>query len=275
MEPISFFAGHIAGKALDYLTSRFRTHVIERWSRKRAEQFFEEFCHEVEAEITGAKSESLDELLTKILEDETGSEVLFDAYRRVVFARSKNLGPRIIGILTAELTLQNRLADEIEDGMLSAAETLDDNEMLEFTRFVRQNQPTVGEDAQKQKSFEKAAEYDKDGNLRIRWCVESVESVDSASHRVFDIRVGPLDLTECLGRWASKLKSLGIISDDVKERQWRYEVDTDRHVDEPGTVREITWWISVPKPYLRFVGLIERVSSHANIDANEDEKSPK
>lgn len=104
MDPIStLMVGHATGKFLDKLGSSFRTHVIDRWTRRRAEEFFEQFCKEVSSQNGAPTPSELDEELTKLLEDEACSEVLFDAYRRVALSKSKILGPRIIAILTAEI----------------------------------------------------------------------------------------------------------------------------------------------------------------------------
>lgn len=264
MDPFSsLLTGHIAGKMMDYIQSKFRTHVIERWTKRRAEGFFEEFCREVEFELAGKKSDKLDELLNKILEDETCSEVLFDAYRRVSFTKSKNLGPRIIGILSAQLVLEKRTASEEEDNMLLAAENLMDDELLEFSRFVRE-QSMRAEDESKKDVY-----YNPKGDLQIEW---GKEQFDSNWNRNTDVSLAPLDLNECLGRWAAKLKTFNIISDDVKENQWDYQEDSERHIDEPGTVREVSWWLYIPNPYLRFADLIERVAGFSqNINNHKPE----
>ena len=220
MEPFSsLISGHVAGKLMDCIQSRFRTHVVERWTKRRAERFFEEFCHEVELELAGKKSDKLDELLAHILEDETCFEVLFDAYRRVSFTKSKNLGPRLIGIITAQLVIEERLANQVEDNMLLAAESLTDDELLDFSKFVQKRRVEAEAGSRNDVS------YSPQGDLQIRLGEEQ-----SFSHwpQESDISLAPLDLVECLGRWAAKLKAFGIISDDVKEHQWDYEEDSEQ-----------------------------------------------
>ena len=103
MEPVtSLLTGHLAGKLVDRVSRSFRTNVIERWSKRRANNFFQQFCREVEIELAGGRSEELETLLDKMLQDEHSTELLFDAYRRVSLSRSKAIGPRVIGILTAK-----------------------------------------------------------------------------------------------------------------------------------------------------------------------------
>ncbi len=254
MDPVSsVLVGHAAGKLLDRFGSIFRTHVIDRWSRRRAEEFFAQFCKEVSHQRDGATPYKLDEILTKIVEDEVCSEILFDAYRRVALSRSKALGPRIIALLTAELVAEGRVAADLEDTIFLAAENLTDDELKAFARFVREEQA------------KSAASADKgERGLRIKWCEEQL---DSNWPRKDAVSTGPLDLDECLGRWAGKMKSYGIIRDDVQERQFDYQEDSERHIDEPGTVREINWWISVPAEYFRLVDLIIRAGGDAETTA--------
>lgn len=255
MDPVSsLLAGHVAGKLMDYLGSKFKTSVIERWGRHRAERFFDEFCREVEIELGGTESARLDDILSQILEDEGCSEVLFDAYRRVSLTKSKELGPRIIGIVTAELVVQKRTADDIEDTILLAAENLTDAELIQYATFVREQQ------ARATAKTDKDVTFTDDGSLKIEW---QKEQFDSNWRCETDISVAPLNLDECLGRWASKLKSYGILSDDIKERQWEYKEDSERHVDEDGSVREISWLLYVPRASFRLADLVDRVSRHA------------
>jgi hypothetical protein len=248
MDPISsLLVGHAAGKLLDKFGSSFRTHVIERWSRRRAEEFFGQFCEEVSRLGDCATSRELDETLARMVEDEVCSEVLFDAYRRVALSRSRVLGPRIIALLTAELVIEGRVATDAEDTIVSAAENLADDELIAFAEFIRREQAKISGAAGKVGE-----------ELRIKWCEEQI---DSNWKEI--VPTGPLDLDECLGRWAGKMKSYGIIKEEIQERQFDYEADSERHIDEPGTVREITWWISVSAKYFKLVDLISRARGNS------------
>lgn len=240
----SFVVGHVASKLLDQLAATFRTHVIERWSYRRAHEFFEEFCFQLSVTTPVKTSTALENALARLTEDETCSQVLFDAYRRVTLARSRVLGPRVIAILTAELVIQRRPATEVEDTMFSAAESLADDELIAFARFVRQQQELL--------SAQGGSEMT-ETRLRIRWHDETFDS--HAARQV--IATGPLDLNYALGRWAGKLRILGILTDDIQERLSQYYANPDRKLAD-GTLREITWWIEVPQPYFKLVELVER-----------------
>jgi hypothetical protein len=187
----------------------------------------------------------LDQTLTEILEDDLCSEVLFEAYRHVALSKSRELGPRIIALLTAALVNEGRHASEHEEAMFLAAENLSDDELLAFAVFV---------------DDECAKLSDSEGRenpLRFKW---SSEQFDSNWPRREGVPTGPINLHECLGRWAVKLKAYGIIADDVEERQFDYEENSERHIDQPGSVREISWWIIIPAEYLRLVVLIRRAN---------------
>jgi hypothetical protein len=259
VDPItSLLTGHIAGKVIDFVGSNFKSSVIERWSKRRAESFFDEFCREIEIELAGRRSEELDEMLNHILTDETCSEVLFDAYRRVTFTKSKDIGPRIIGIITAELVVKERNANRVEEVMLSAAESLSDAELLEYASFVKEHQAKVASVGKKNDIFVE------NGCLKIKWYKEQI---DSRSHSS-DVSIAQMDLDEVLGSWAAKSKDCGILIEDMKERTWHYREDGERHIDEDGSVREISWWLYVPQSYFRLVELIERVSPAAVVPDN-------
>ncbi|MBJ6726800.1 hypothetical protein [Geomesophilobacter sediminis] len=246
----SFVAGYVAGKLIDGLASQFYTQVIARWSKQRAEEFLYQLCCELQAELLdGGCSDKVDSMLRDMLEDDIKSEVLFDAYRRVSLSKSKKLGPRIIGLMTCKLILAGQTASDEEENVLLAAESMSDDELTAFARFIR-NQKEYVLDVN-----HKDVKIDEHG-LQMQWNREQID----LSWGGTDTSLAPLDLGECLGPWARKLKAYGIMADDVKERQWSVRVDTDRHIDEDGTVREVSWWIYVPRAYFCFADMIDRVS---------------
>lgn len=249
---------YTTGKLMDKIVSRFHVDVIQRWTKHRAETFFQVFCQEVAQELFSQNtSANVDVLLEMILESDVRSEVLFDSYRRVCMTRSKDLGPRIIGVLTAQLIAQEDLASHTEEMIFMAAEQLNDDEFLAFAEFYEENKK-LAETSEKKKKVR----LDKWGDLEINWCAEQV---DSSWNKDTNISLAPLNLGECLGSWALKLKPLGFVSDDVRERQWEYEEDTERHIDEAGSVREVSWWIKIPSSSLQLVELIRRSSFQSTI----------
>ena len=214
----------------------------------------------MEIEVTGGDTERVNSMLQEMIEDEIKSEILFDAYRRVSLSRSKRIGPRVIGLITARLVIAGQAASDEEDNMLLASENLTDDELTEFAHFVKEHKEYASDEKHKDVVF------NKNGDLQNRWCKEQF---DSNWPQGTDASLAPLDLGESLGRWAAKLKTYGIIVDDVKERQWAYQEDSERHIDESGTVREVSWWIYVPKAYFGFAELIDRVSGAVSATETE------
>jgi hypothetical protein len=256
MDPVtSLVAGHAAGKLIDRVAASFRVNVIERWSRRRAQHFFGQFCLEVEHELAGEHSAELEPLLDKMLEDEFATELLFDAYRRVSLSRSKSIGPRIIGILTARMALENRDATGAEESMMDAAEQLYDDQLIEFSTFIHHYRHRAADEKHKDVTL-----CDR-GILRIKW---HSEQLDSNWHRDFDVSLAPLNLDESCGSWATKMAALGIIQTDLTERKWEYREDSERHIDEDGSVREISWWIVTWDTYFEFADLVDRVKPAEN-----------
>ena len=96
MDPVtSLVSGHIAGKLFDLVGSQFYKQVIERWSKRRADIYFKEFCRAVEVELTGIKSEELDKKLNQIFMDETRTEVLFVGDACLVMGSERKLQDHI------------------------------------------------------------------------------------------------------------------------------------------------------------------------------------
>jgi hypothetical protein len=230
MDPIgSMLTGHISGKALDRIGDLFRVHVIERWSRYRAGQFLDQLCMEVQREENGGKSQGLMLLIENILDDEIATKVIFDAYRRVTLSRFKTLGPRVIAILTARFLAEERTADASEEVMMDAVQSLYDDELKEFASFVHSYMQDAIEPRKKDVSLAK------NGEIKISW---HSEQIDSNWKHEAAISVSPLNLNEAIGAWAKKVEAVGIFSTEVTERHWDYREDSDRHIDQDGSVRE-------------------------------------
>lgn len=254
-ELTSLIVGHAAGKLIDKASDLFHRNVVERWSKWRAQCFFEEFCREVKLEFAAKGEGRLDLHLERLLTDDSCTEVLYDAYRRVSFAKSKTLGPRVIGILTAKILNENRVASDAEAAMLEAAETLFDHELLAFATFVREQRQVASE--HEQTNQVKLVALD---DLRIEWCKEEE---DSNWSRGRSRPIGPLNFHQALGSWAAKIESIGIMNSDTTQEVRKYFADDERHVDMDGIVKTTTWWISIPSAYIKFAEYIDRVKTES------------
>lgn len=251
MDPVSsLVTGHAAGKLIDKVSSSFRTNVIERWTKRRANVFFEQFCREVELETDGVESDRLEDLLSDMLEDEQCTELLFDSYRRVSLSRSKEIGPRIIGIMTARLAIEGRLPCPDEESILDAAEQLYDDDLIQFAAFLSEYEKRANDESDERTTLNKY------GTVKINW---AQEQLDSNWNREFSVSLAPLDLEESLGPWAPKLANLRFISTDLTKKKWDYQEDSERHIDQDGSVREITWWIHISEKFFDFGRMIDRV----------------
>lgn len=244
----SFLSDYGAGKATDIILESFKKNVIERWSKWRAEKFLETFYKEFSLLLNSPDTKKLNSTLDSILQNEARSEVLFEAYRRVCLSKSKNIGPRIIGFITAKIMHEERMAYESEEIMLSAAENLNDDELIEFKDFIFRHKKKA--DAKDSEVF-----FDNCGNLKILW---NREVQDSNWPRDKEISISPLNLTSDVGGWAAKLKDLGIILDETREKILQYKEDGERFIDQAGQQRSISWWIIVNKEFFPLSDLIGR-----------------
>ncbi|HZF96998.1 MAG TPA: hypothetical protein VEY92_01920 [Pseudoxanthomonas sp.] len=214
----------VTGYATDKLTELgeglIRKHVIERWTRKRAVEFYRSFCATLLSD--NPDGPELAEMLHELLQDETRSEIVFEAYRLVCLAKSKTVGPRIIAVLVAEIVQRDGVADKEEELVLAAAEKLSDSELVSF-----------------------AAELAKLPNSKTWGDIEvtlDTRQIDS-NFSVGRTEISQGSLAQIYGSWAEKLKSLGFLTESVTERTFHYREDSKRHIDMDGSVRKITWKI--------------------------------
>ena len=242
MEAQSEIASFIVGKLGDRALDLFRHHVIERWGRCRAQVFIHAFASAV-IDPTVPIEQIRDEL-TLILSDEKKSEVLFDSYRAVCLSRSKILGPRAIGLLTARVIAENRIASGVEENWFEVYESFSDMELNATQDFF--------DDA-----FSKGRSgTNKEYKLKLRTLEIDWTSEDSNFKGNVDRT--PLNLHEALGPWAAKLEHLGLLASSMHEEVWDYRVDSERHIDEPGTARRITYRLTLNRYDEEYAALIRK-----------------
>ena len=238
MAPISaLVTGYATDKLVDVAERMVRKHVIERWTRMRAIEFYREFC----ATLLKAESsqEELQDLLDELLSDETKSEIVFEAYRLVCLAKSKTIGPRIIAVLVAEIVQRDGIADNEEEILLAAAEALSDSEFSDFATAIKE-----------------LGSPNKWGEFKRVLDKRQIDSNLSNDH----VEIGQGSLVDVYGTWAEKLKTIGLVAESVSERTFHYQEDSERHIDMDGSVREIIWTAHFHRPSARLAELVDRVS---------------
>ncbi|GLQ33570.1 hypothetical protein [Litoribrevibacter albus] len=242
------------------LAKSFASNVIERWTHYRAKNFFLQFQHRLlKVRQDGDFEEDISKKIEQILSTEIGSEIVFDAYRRVSLAKSKDIGPRIIGILTAELCLENRTANEIEELIFSAAESLNDSEMIESLSTIEQwlNQSTRNK---------------RKGNLAGSTYIENNELIYILEHNVIEdisyvgsqknIDLSIDSLYDEFGSGMQKLKDLGILKTRLQQSTFSYHEDSERYIDQDGTAQITLKLVAFPLSYRRLLSLIDQASSN-------------
>ena len=262
MEPITSF---LASQAVDLATSKtfdlalgkiasaFSRNVVERWSKQRSKVFFDQFCRAVYEDDPKLSSQQLAELLDKIFEDKSSSELLFDAYRSVCLSRSKDIGPRIIAIVVAEAVCEERVLTDYEERILLAAENLSDDELSRFSEFAQKQQRKVPN------LLANVLDGSFATHPRPLRVIQRKQSLDSGSSRRGETTIAPLNLATEIGSWAEKLSRFGLIVDDLTESQWTYEADEDYHTDEPGSVRELVWWVEISEEGIKLAELVAKI----------------
>lgn len=244
-----FLLGHALSKGLDKSIETVRS-KLHRMSQKRLQSFLETFCAEAMLTLRCKDDIELNDRINKLLSNEQAAEALFEIVRTVAMSRTRDLGPRVIAALGATILAEGRGASEDEELQILAAESLSDQQIGALVGAVQ--------DAQN-----KAASSNEDHSIPEGGGVEYLfgkEQFDSNRRHDDATDIGPLNIGDALGRWAVLPKSLGLIEDDVRERNWSYSEDSEHHIDADGEVREIAWWIRFPKVTCDFVALIQRIS---------------
>ena len=237
MEPIStVVSGYVIDKITELAEGAFRKHVIERWTRKRAVEFYREFCRELlDGGLSGPDLESR---LEDLLSDEKNSEIVWEAYRLVSLSKSKRIGPRIIAVLVAQIVQRDGVADNEEEILLQAAESLSDDEFVLFRNQIKQMQ-----------------ESQKDTLLSEVLGTQSLDSNWLGS----EIEVGPVALADEYGLWAEKLSSLGMITQSTRQSHHSYREDSERHIDSDGVLTKYVFSATFSPLCLRLSDLVEKV----------------
>jgi hypothetical protein len=243
--PITLAISAIGKTVAASITKKFGGSVIERWTRKRAESFFQSFAEALALEFsTGVQTEEVDKRLADILAEDIKSEVLFDAYRRVCFSKSKTLGPKIIGLLTGQLVREGRMADHNEERIFESAELLSDGDFIEFLKSYLEHRSKA------EGVTDNNAEHSMLGDsIMVRWLVESADSSSFMSKYGQDLEIGPFPWQEALGRWAVTLKATGLMEERVRQ---------SFHMDEKITKTSVTTTITFNAGCARLYELLSR-----------------
>ena len=203
------------------LSKKFGKAVIARWTEYRKKNFFDAFLSEFQIE---EKNEyEINKKLDKILENEQLSSLLHDSYIKVCLSKSKTIGPRIVGYLTAELIASGEIADEEEESIFAAAEHLSDDEFYSFFNYYNR----LRADAEDDKSEEKKILKGSNGIIRIldeKWA-------ETGTRQTRDSDLTPESLWVSLGSWASRLESYGFIRNSMTVKSHYVRMDSERHID--------------------------------------------
>ena len=230
MEPVTALA---VKAGASWLSAKFKTLVIDRWARRRAEAFCTTFVEELASnDNTGQPLSNMEPMLTEMLSDELKSQVLFDAYRRVSLSASPSLGPRIIAVLTARLIAEKRAAAPGEERLLMVAETLNDDDLLSLCTYLSENPPNTNDE------------------------VRMFDDTNNSNWRR-EMSIGPVNIGDEVGNWCLKLQNTGLVVQDVVTQSQDYEVDTERHIDIPGTLTTYVWMLRFQPEVLELKRIVE------------------
>lgn len=211
------------------LAAKFGESVVARWTNYRKSKFLDSFLAMYEEEA-GAEQSKIDDALDKILADDVSSELLYDAYVRVCLSKSKDLGPRIIGILTAKLTISCSRANDQQESVFAAAERMSDSELYSFLKHFM----SIDEEAKEATDERKKVIVSGDDLIEI---LDSNWTEQGVGHGT-DSEITPSSLWDSLGSWAAKLEQCGLLANSMTLQVHDVKEDSERHIDYDQTWNE-------------------------------------
>lgn len=238
------------------LAKSFASNVIEKWTRHRAESFFDEYQKKIAtAKQLYDNNENLAKEIDSIISTELGSEVVFDAYRMVSIAKSKTIGPRIIGLLTAEICLESRMANQFEEMAFSVAESLNDFQLLNAAKTIEEW--IKYSESNKHANDQSGSAYFL--NKEVVYVIDNytIDTTFGDSESI-DLNIDNLD--EEFGIGLQKFKELGLLKASISQSSKSYSEDSERHIDYDGTEQTTRKTLSFPLKYRRILSLITQMS---------------
>lgn len=231
----------ILGPVLEKAAEFALKHTVDRLSRRRAEAF-------LKALVMGLRSGTISaeqaiKRLEYALEHDAKSEVIFESYRRVCLAASRNAGPKLIGLLTATILAEDRLATESEERLLMAAESLSDTELRELHAFLVRASAEENRDC--------------DGTVYLDG---HEDRLDSNAASELDINS---DLGESHGIWALKCAALGILKQRTMTTQRPYKADPEQYVDSAGVLTTYSWRVGIEARLFEHLPLLALATAEA------------
>lgn len=200
---------HIAEKeAVKVLIHHLKEKVIGGWSEYRADKFFTAFLEEVRKEKdVKFESADLNDMLRMLAVSDKQTTALFDAYRRVALSASKDIGPMVIGMLTATIALEDRDATADEELIFQGAEILNDRDFDGLNNWLKDVR-TQGDTS--------------DVNEVLPVLVKTGPEQPAGTSL---LRVGsgvddvPMDIAKDVGVFALKLKNIGLLAETIHRRE--------------------------------------------------------
>ncbi|WP_250507687.1 hypothetical protein [Caballeronia sp. GAFFF3] len=202
--------------------------AIGRWSEYRANRFLDAFVEEVRKEKdVKMDSAELNDRLRLVASSDHQTSALFDAYRRVALSASKDVGPMVIGLLTARIVLDDREASEVEEMVFQGAEALNDRDFADLRQWMQHlhgdAQYSADLAARDKRGTHEAIRVYAKGAGAAAWLGALARSTypGSPDQAATDVD-SPLSLYRDVGPFALKLRSVGLIEEerDTSGRTW-------------------------------------------------------
>jgi len=218
---MSLIVSYLGEKSIDHLAGGIFGRILEKRSLVRAEEFY----NQLTSTVNQSDDQQLALLLQSIDGDPDRADILFSAYRDAILAKSRILGPRYIAWRTAEILNKEKPPSQAQRDSFTAAEFLDDDELVEFSKFILDSESSPSPNHPDRKRVELAS-----------------HSIDSNAS--FDEELSnQVDINDFAGPWAQRCVSLGLFHQYSTTVSRAYEEDGERHIDAPGTLTKTTFYL--------------------------------
>jgi hypothetical protein len=227
----------VAGKAGEEIVEKVKervaeyigTRLMDRIRHRRLDSFVDQLCRELQVEEDGKySSANLDDLFVKLDDDEGLQETLFEAYRKVALSASRDIGPRVIAMVTAPVLQDHRLFTEMEEEVIAAAESMNDRELSRFVEWM--DMVTAEEEYQRLREL---AASEKHGETKILLKYALWQENPVPGKIAINLRRGydanSTDLYRELGSFAVRLVSAGLLSERIEVGEWKRKPNLREH----------------------------------------------
>jgi hypothetical protein len=209
-QSVTEYAGKAAMPVVSFVLRKIQERITSEWVNYRASSFVQGLFWLENGDLSKALTE-----LDHLLNNPEYSKAIFCAYRSACLAKSKRIGPLVIGLIASDSIAVGGPIINDASGVFDLLQDLYDDDIDEMYEFINERLKTKKSEVVENK-------------FRIPWSTQGLESSFIVGS---NIPISPMNISECIGRWASKAQVLDLISVETCIR--RYDNSSFRENNDP------------------------------------------